>query len=199
MAAQHLLSNPWYAMPGDMQSSSGSGAWSDQEWNQADDSFTSSWAFQAEESYDSYQQEETYSYQNTPVTEDEFLVYSASDVYGSDLRPGEVMNHKTPPAFDGHMSWFMYEELVLDWLDLCSLDEKKRGPALKARLIGEAAIFKPMLDREQLIDENNGVQYLLDTLRPKFIKGAQNVFLFRLLQFLKYKRGKLEMNRWLAK
>ena len=41
--------------------------------------------------------------------------------------------------------------------------------------------------------------YILKTVRPKFLKGMQNVFLFRLFQFMKLRRGKLDINRWLPK
>ena len=34
---------------------------------------------------------------------------------------------KIPPLFDGSTSWFKYEELVDDWLDLTVLEESKRG------------------------------------------------------------------------
>jgi hypothetical protein len=71
----------------------------------------------------------------------------------SGLQPGEIMNHKVPPAFDGRGSWFAYEELVMDWEDSCSLSEEHRGPAMKNRLYGEAIIFKPLLDREKLKDK----------------------------------------------
>ena len=33
--------------------------------------------------------------------------------------------------FDGSTSWFKYEELIDDWLDLTVLQAVKRGPALK--------------------------------------------------------------------
>ena len=35
---------------------------------------------------------------------------------------------KIPPLFDGSTSWFPYEELIDDWLDLTVLEESKRGP-----------------------------------------------------------------------
>ena len=34
---------------------------------------------------------------------------------------------KIPPLFDGSASWFKYEELIEDWLDLAVLEETKRG------------------------------------------------------------------------
>ena len=47
----------------------------------------------------------------------------------SDLRPGEKYNERIPPEFDGTGLW-QYERAVKDWLDLCKLDEEKRGPAM---------------------------------------------------------------------
>ena len=40
-----------------------------------------------------------------------------------------------PALFDGPTSWFKYEELIDDWLDLTVLEAGKRGPALRIRLI----------------------------------------------------------------
>ena len=73
---------------------------------------------------------------------------------------------KIPPSFDGRISWFTFEEQVEDWLDVTELDGKLRGPALKKRLDGEAAMYKPMLDRERLKettrdDPNVGSRYFL--------------------------------------
>ena len=81
-----------------------------------------------------------------------------------------------PPLFDGLTSWFKYEELIDDWLDLTVLEAGKRGPALKNRLVGDAEMHKGPLDRESLRAED-GLKYFKDTLRPHFIKGAQIVFL----------------------
>ena len=39
----------------------------------------------------------------------------------------------------------------------------------------------------------------LRALRLQFVKGAQNVFLFRLFQFMKLKRGRLDISRFVAK
>ena len=51
---------------------------------------------------------------------------------------------------------------------------------LRNRLEGEAAIHKRLLDREHLKDPNIGVKYLFKSfLRPLFVKGAANVFLYR--------------------
>ena len=65
----------------------------------------------------------------------------------------------------------------------------KRGPALRNRLEGETAIHKRLLDRERLKDPNNGVKYFKSFLRPLFVKGAANVFLYRFQQFMNLHRG----------
>ena len=57
---------------------------------------------------------------------------------------------KIPPLFDGLTSWFRYEELIDDWLDLTQLEAGKRGPALKIRLFGEATMYKGLLDQKKL-------------------------------------------------
>ena len=66
---------------------------------------------------------------------------------------------KVPPSFDGRGSWFAYEDAIDDWCDITELDNEKRGPALRNRLEGEAAIHKRLLDRDLLKDPNNGVRY----------------------------------------
>ena len=67
--------------------------------------------------------------------------YATGDVFGKgELTHGQIMNAKTPPAFDGRMSFFAYENLVYDWCDFCQIEEDRRGPALKQRLTGDAAI-----------------------------------------------------------
>ena len=69
---------------------------------------------------------------------------------------------KIQPRFDGSTSWFKYEELIDDWLDLTQLEAGKRGPALENRLVGDAAMYKGLLDRESLRAED-GVKYFKDT------------------------------------
>ena len=65
--------------------------------------------------------------------------------------------------------------MIDDWLDLTVLEAEKRGPALKNRLVGDAEMYKGLLDRESL-RAADGAKYFRDTLRPHFIKGAQSVF-----------------------
>ena len=107
-------------------------------------------------------------------------------------RAGSAITVKIPPLFDGSTSWFKYEELIDDWLDLTVLEAEKRGPALKNRLVGDAEMHKGLLDRESL-RAADGVKYFRDTLRPHFIKGAQSVFLRRFYQFTRARRGNVEM------
>ena len=79
---------------------------------------------------------------------------------------------KVPPSYDGRSSWFAYEDAIDDWCDVTELDVDKSGPALRNRLEGEAAIHK------RLLDPNNRVKYFKSFLRPLFVKGAANVFLY---------------------
>ena len=82
----------------------------------------------------------------------------------------QVHTTKIPPAYAGDTSWFAYEEAVEDWLDVTELDADKRGPALRNRLEGSAAIYKPLLDRDELKrattqEPNAGVRYFLKEMR----------------------------------
>ena len=106
---------------------------------------------------------------------------------------------KVPPSFDGRGSWFAYEDAIDDWCDITELDNEKRGPALRNRLEGEAAIHKRLLDRDLLKDPNNGVRYFKSFLRPLFVKGAANVFLYRFQQFMNLHRGNGDMLRWITR
>jgi len=106
---------------------------------------------------------------------------------------------KVPPAFDGRTSWFAYEDLIDEWEDVTNLDQEKRGPALRNRLDGDAATYKNILDRELLKDPAKGVAYFKKTLRPHFVKGSQNVFLWRFFQFVRANRGSQELLRWLVR
>ena len=47
--------------------------------------------------------------------------------------------------------------------------------------------------------KKDGVDYFLNTLRSQYIKGVHNIFLFRLVQYLNLKRGRLDISRWLVK
>ena len=78
------------------------------------------------------------------------------------------------------------------------LEAGKRGPALKNRVVGDAEMHKGLLNREPLRAEDV-VKYFRDTLRPHFIKGAQIVFLWRFYQFIRARRGDIEMVKWIGK
>ena len=106
---------------------------------------------------------------------------------------------KAPPSYDGRGSWFAYEDAIDDWCDITELDNEKRGPALRNRLEGEAAIHKRLLDRERLKDPNNALKYFKSFLRPLFVKGAANVFLYRFQQFMNLHRGNGDMLRWITR
>ena len=105
---------------------------------------------------------------------------------------------KIPPLFDGPTSWFKCEKLVYDWLDLTQLEAGKRGPALKSRLVGDASMYKGVLDRESQRGED-GVKYFKNTLGLRFIKGALSVFHLRFSLFIRAKREKWRWSSGLEK
>ena len=111
----------------------------------------------------------------------------------------QQMTTKIPPMFNGTTSWFAYEEAIADWCDITELEPEKRGPALRNRLEGDAAVYRPLLDRDLLRDPINGVKYFKDSLRPQFIKNSQSVFLWRFLQLFKAHRGSQDMLRWIGR
>ena len=82
-----------------------------------------------------------------------------ADVVASDhLPPGQPFTTKIPPGFNGLGSFFAFEELVYDWVDITQLPPEMHGPSLKTRLTGEAATHRPLLDRLQLRDKDLGVE-----------------------------------------
>ena len=88
-----------------------------------------------------------------------------------------AMTVKQPPAYDGVISWFQYEERVDEWCDVTLCAPDKRGPMLRSRLCGLAETYKQLLDPAQLKDEDNGVNYFKNTLRKHFLKGSDHTFL----------------------
>ena len=68
-----------------------------------------------------------------------------------ELPAGALMTSKIAPAYNGRTSWFAYEELIEEFLDITILDDEKVGPALRSRLTGDAAVYKPLVDRNLLI------------------------------------------------
>jgi hypothetical protein len=85
-----------------------------------------------------------------------------------------------------------------EWLDFAELEVQKQGPALRNRLDGVAATYKPLFDRAKL-KEADGVDYFKKFLRPHFVKGAHNVFLWRLFQLFKAARGSQDILQWIAR
>ena len=77
-----------------------------------------------------------------------------NDAWAVDERQPQGL-HVTPkvaPSFDGRTSWFAYEEAIDYWLDITTLALDKWAPSLKAILVGDASIYKLLLDRESLRD-----------------------------------------------
>ena len=119
---------------------------------------------------------------------------------GGQLMMTTQVTTKVPPGFDGKTSWFAFEDAIDDWCDITELEAEKWGPALRNRLEGEASVYKRLLDREQLREPNGrGVEYFKRTLRPHFVKGAQTVFLYRFMRFMKNNRGNAELMKWMTR
>ena len=111
----------------------------------------------------------------------------------------QQMTTKVAPAYDGRTSFFAFEDAIDDLCDITELEPEKRGPALRNRLEGDAQQYNRLLDRDMLRDPNEGVNYFKRFLRPHFIKGAQNVFLYRFMQFMKFNRGTMDLQKWMTR
>ena len=120
--------------------------------------------------------------------------------HGGQLMMTTQVTTKVPPGFDGKTSWFAFEDAIDDWCDITELESEKWGPALRNRLEGEASVYKRLLDRDDLRQPNGrGVDYFKITLRPHFVKGAQTVFLYRFMEFMKNNRGNGDLMKWMTR
>ena len=70
---------------------------------------------------------------------------------------------------------------------------------MRNRPEGDAAQYKRLLDRELLRDPNEGANYFKRCVRPHFSKGAEAVFLYRFMQFMKHNRGTMDLQRWMTR
>ncbi len=52
----------------------------------------------------------------------------------------QFMTNKIAPLFDGRTSWFLYEQQLDEFIDMTTLPADKVGPAIRIRLVGEAAM-----------------------------------------------------------
>ncbi|CAE7453065.1 unnamed protein product, partial [Symbiodinium pilosum] len=115
------------------------------------------------------------------------------------MSPFSLVTTKIPPSFDGKTSWLANEDAIYDWCDITDLDDEKRGPSLRNKLEGDAAIYKKILDRDALKNKEDGVLYFKRMLRPFFVKGNANVFLDRFQQFMNLRRGSSNLMKWMSR
>ena len=131
--------------------------------------------------------------------------WNAHDAYMRRSTPQPHTIHMTQQitrvaaAYDRRTSFFAFEDAIDDWRDITELEAERRGPALRNRLEGDAAQYKRLLNRELLKDPVEGVNYFKGFLRPHFIKGAQTVFLYRFMQFMKHNGGTMDLQRWMTR
>ena len=90
---------------------------------------------------------------------------------------------KIRPLIDGPTSWFKYEELIDEWQGLTKLEFDEHGPALKNRLVGDAAMYKGLLERETLRSE--------DPTSPKELRVFPAGFFFT--KFIRARRETLRL------
>ena len=126
------------------------------------------------------------SHQKTEKNESSVGTYRAESIY--QWTAGSRITTKNPPLSDG--SNFLVQ--------VRGVDRRLVGPALKNRRVGDADMYKGLLDRESL-RAADGVKYFRDTLRHHCIKGAQRVFLWRFHPFNRARRGSVEMVKWIGK
>ena len=132
-------------------------------------------------------------------------MYSQSDNIGDHLFLIKEIQirwfHKSQQKFRSsycRQSWFAHEEAIADWTDVTELEVAKQGAALPNKLEGEATVYRKILDRGRL-KQDDGVSYFKKTLGPYFVKGAQNVFLKKLNYFVRFARSGHDMLKWLPR
>ena len=126
------MATPWEWDP----TSSGSGAGN----NDEEDYYEEEQDFGMQD-WNSYEDEEAPPQESDTFAGDSYVASQGHTLGSSELKQGELFNHKVPPAFDGNMSWFTFEEYVKDWIEITSIDVKQRGPMLRNRLKGNAQIL----------------------------------------------------------
>ena len=103
---------------------------------------------------------------------------------------GSGITTKIPPLSDGATSWFKYEELIDDWLDLAVLEAETSRPGTEEQTCWRCRnVQRTYIDGEPL-RAADGVKYFRDSLRLHFIRGAQSVILWRFFQVTPSKNRK---------
>ena len=120
----------------------------------------------------------------------------------TELRPGEKFNQKIPPSYDGEISFFAYERLVIEWCSIAVVDAGKRATLLLHASKGHAVIYKEFLHSSKIFDKDmhseltpgltKGCQTILQYIRTQTIKDSNSVYLMRLTQFDKLKKAHLD-------
>ena len=96
--------------------------------------------------------------------------------HGGQLMMTTQATTKIPPGFDGIRC------------DITEVESEKWGPALRNRLEGEASVFKRLLDREELRQQNGrGVEYFSDSLP------------YRFMRFMKNNHGNGDLMKWMTR
>ena len=110
-----------------------------------------------------------------------------------------VTSLKAPPRIQQGQTWFDYEKVVRDWMVVAEVEKPKRGTLLKLSLEGSTGeLYKTLLDDAMLVKED-GAEYFLRTLRPHFVKGCIQTFLYRFLQLNGCRRGNNDFREWLLR
>ena len=114
------------------------------------------------------------------------------------LRRGSKFTAKVPPLLDDKTSWFAWEEDILDWNDMTTLDVDKRGPAVKQAITGGVIHLKKLLSDRVRLNSTDWHDYVLETLRPQFIKSKDAVWLWRFMRIFRLSRANTDITVWPA-
>ena len=126
----------------------------------------------------------------------EFLVGACRAESTDQWTAASGISVKIPPFFDGSTSWFKYDELIDDWLNLTQLEPGKRGPALKNSLLGDESMYKGLLERESLRSEDE-VQVFHGYFETPLHQRSSECFPLLILHFIRARGENMEMVKWI--
>ena len=111
--------------------------------------------------------------------------------------PPAGFDRKNPPKFELGQSFFRYERQVNDWKYITDVKEESQGLTLMTHWHRGLEHIKELVDRERL-KKKEGVDYLLDFLRERFISGRLQLFFFHYMKFTACRRVQQDLSDYLV-
>ena len=94
--------------------------------------------------------------------------------------------------------WLAFQKAIDDWCDIPELDDENRGPALRNRVEGDAAIYKGILDRDLLKAKRMVLRISVD-LETFLCEESVNFVLCRFQHFVNLRRASSDLMKWMSR